>query len=74
LIIYLIDSNITWFKYEINSDEQFQDVSNFKIKKTAKDFVTPKSKMMLEFLEYAYSLKFEECPDYKKLKFILQKV
>lgn len=36
--------------------------------------MTEKSRCMLGMLHYAYSLKFEEEPEYSKLKFMLQKL
>lgn len=53
---------------------QFEIVAKFKINTKAENFCSEKTRMFEPFLRYTYSLKFEETPDYNKLRFILKKI
>ena len=54
--------------------EQYEFIKEFKIKTSARDLCQGKPSIIYPFLDYAYKLKFDEIPDYQKLRFMVKLV
>lgn len=57
-LVYLIDTKLTWIDFDKPIIQQFEKISEYKIKTTAPDFLTSKTMLLLPLLEYAYDLEF----------------
>ena len=71
---YLIDTRMTWVKFDQPLPQQMKKIREFKTQTPAKDFLSKKAKHLIPMLSYAYDLQFEERPDYERLKFMFRKV
>ena len=74
ILVYLIDTELTWIDFDKPIVQQFEDIANYKINTQAKDFLSKRTKFLLPLLEYAYKLDFDERPDYKRMKFMFRKI
>jgi hypothetical protein len=62
--MYLTNSNQTWIERGKPLSQQFEKISVFKTKAKAKEFLTPDTMFMYPIIKYAYSLQFDQKPDY----------
>ena len=74
LLVYLVDTELTWIDFDKPIIQQFEDIANYKINTSAKDFLSKRTKYLLPLLEYAYKLGFDERPDYTRMKFMFRKI
>jgi hypothetical protein len=74
LLIYLVDSKLPWINREVPEAGMYRYISKFKRERQLQEFLTDKSKMMQPLLQIANLLEFDEKPDYRKMKFLLQKI
>ena len=74
ILVYLIDTELKWIDFDKPIAQQFEDIANFKIITSAKDFLSQRTKFLLPLLEYAYKLGFDERPDYQRMKFMFRKI
>lgn len=49
-------------------------IVDHKVMSTPEKFLGPNTMILLPLLSYAYSLEYDEQPDYKRIKFYFQKI
>lgn len=55
-------------------NDQFEEIGRYKVNTPAANFITKETEFLLPFLKYTYRLKFNERPNYSKLKFMLKNI
>ena len=73
-LIFRINSNQSWIDYQRPISEQYKEIGIFKIQTSAKKFCDNETKVLSPLLQYSYSLKFDEKPDYDKIRFMIKKI
>lgn len=73
-LIFCFDSNIAWFDHTRNLQDQYDDISRYKILTKPKELCKDKSLCLFPLARYVFNLTFKEEPNYDKIKFLLEKV
>lgn len=76
LLIYLLDGDLEFMKSDPENEDmesnEFQQIGLLKVKMTPKDLCKSSDcKKLYPFIKEVYNLKFDEEPNYNKLRFLL---
>ncbi len=74
LIIFCINSNVSWVDNNKPVALQFNEIGAYKLFTKPEDFCDKRTSFLVEILTYAYSLEYDERPDYNRLKFMMKKI
>ena len=74
LQFFLMSQHLSWIDNKRPVNDQFDDIAQYKITTTARNYLTEETKFLYPFLKYAYKIGYEERPDYQYIRFILKKI
>lgn len=74
MLIFCINSKQAWIDNSRPVNEQFEEIGKFKVLTKSKDFCDKETEFLLPLLSYSYKLKYEEKPNYNRLRFMFKKI
>lgn len=73
MLAFFLNTNFRWIEMQRPVKQQMEKVRDFKNNASARRFLERSARCLTSLLKYAYELKFDEAPDYSKLRYMLVK-